>query len=102
MGTDDYAFPVVDNGQLVGMVTLEHIRSVPREQWDTKMVRYIMTPASELVVATPEEDTAEALDKLMKRDVRQLPVVREGRLAGLLRRRDVVKWLQLQSDMQMA
>ncbi len=102
MKSDDYAFPVVDNGQLVGIVTLEDVRALPHDTWDSKTVREIMTPANKLVMATPEEDAAEALDKIMQQDVQQLPVVREGKLAGLLRRRDVVKWLQLGSDMQIA
>jgi Zn-dependent protease/predicted transcriptional regulator len=101
MGTDDYAFPVVDNGQLVGIVTLEDVRAVPRDLWDTKTIREIMTQSSDLVVATPEEDAADALDKLTERDVRQLPVVSNGHLTGILRRRDIVKWLQLQSNLQM-
>jgi Zn-dependent protease/predicted transcriptional regulator len=102
MRTDDNAFPVVDREELLGMVTLDDVRSVPREEWNTRTVRDIMTPLQELVVATPEEDAATALDKLMKLDVRQLPVVREGRLAGLLRLNDIVKWLGLQADMQLA
>ncbi len=102
MRSDDYAFPVVDNGQLVGIVTLEDVRALPHDTWDSKTVREIMTPANKLVMATPEDDAAEALDKIMQQDVQQLPVVREGKLAGLLRRRDVVKWLQLGSDMQIA
>ena len=101
MGTDDHAFPVVDNSQLVGIVTLNDVRSVPREIWDSKTVAEIMTPTSKLVVATPEEDAADALDKLSARDVRQLPVMRDGQLVGILRRGDIVKWLQLQSNMNL-
>ncbi len=100
MGTDDHAFPVVDAGQLVGMVTLEDIRKVQRDAWDTHNVQQIMTPFSKLVVAAPDEDAAEALDKLAKSDVRQLPVVRDGKLIGLLRQRDILKWLHLQSGAQ--
>lgn len=98
MGTDDYAFPVIEAQQLVGIVTLEDIRAVPREEWFTRSVYEIMTPMGELVVASPEEDAAHALRKLMERDVRQLPVMRAGQLVGLLRRRDIMRWLQLQSD----
>jgi CBS domain-containing protein len=58
-----------------------------------------MTSADQLLTATPDEDAAEALNKLMGHDVRQLPVLRDGELAGLLRRRDIVKWLQLQSGL---
>lgn len=101
MGTDDHAFPVVDSGQLVGIVTLEDIRSVPREEWDMRNVRQIMTPIDKLVVVAPDEDAADALDKLAKQDVHQLPVVREGQLVGLYRQRDILKWLHLQADARM-
>jgi CBS domain-containing protein len=98
MGTDDHAFPVVDGGQLVGLVTLEDVRAIPRSSWDNTLVRQIMTPADQLVSVTADQDAAEALKKLQARNVRQLPVMRHGSLAGLLRRRDLVKWLQLHSE----
>jgi len=97
MGTDDHAFPVVDNGHLVGLVTLEDMRKVAREAWDTTLVSQIMTPVDRLAVTTPEEDAEDALHKLTQQDVRQLPVLRkDGELAGVLRRRDIVRWLQVQ------
>lgn len=34
-------------------------------------------------------------------DVRQLPVMQNGSMAGLLRRRDVVKWLQFHSKLEL-
>jgi Zn-dependent protease len=34
----------------------------------------------------------------MARDVRQLPVMENGSLSGCLRRRDIVKWLQLHGE----
>jgi Zn-dependent protease len=102
MGTDDYAFPVVDDGRLTGMVTLADVRTAPRPAWDTTTVRDIMTPVDKLVVADPEDDADDAWNRLMSRDVQQLPVVRAGQLAGLFRRRDITKWLHLQSDMPSA
>ena len=98
MGTDDHAFPVVDGGELVGLVTLEDVRAVSRTSWGNTLVRQIMTPTDQLVSVTADGDAAEALNKLQSRDVRQLPVMRNGTLAGLLRRRDIVKWLQLHSE----
>jgi CBS domain-containing protein len=53
----------------------------------------------QLVIVAPDEDAGEALTQLMGRDVRQLPVVRDGELTGLLRRRDIIKWLQLHSKL---
>jgi CBS domain-containing protein len=98
MGTDDHAFPVMDEGRLVGLVTLEDVRGIPQASWGNTPVEEIMTAADQLVSVTPDQDAAEALNRLQSRDVRQLPVMSNGSLAGLLRRRDIVKWLQLQSE----
>jgi len=101
MRMDDHAFPVVEAERIVGFVTLNDIRSVERAQWDTTSVREIMTPVEELVTVKPQDEASDALTELMKLDVRQLPVVAEGRrLVGVLRRSDIMKWLQLQSAEQ--
>jgi CBS domain-containing protein len=57
-----------------------------------------MTPADRLTVVGPGADASEALRLLTSRDVRQLPVVENGRLLGMLRRRDIIRWLRLQSE----
>lgn len=99
MGTDDQAFPVLGlQGELLGLVTLDDIRKTSREQWDVITVRQIMTPADRLTTTIPQEDAAEALLKLKLHDVRQLPVLSNNRLVGLLRRQDIIRWLQIQSD----
>ncbi len=95
--TDERAFPVVDGDQLAGLVCLEDVRRVPRTEWETTPVSQIMTPASKLELVSPREDATQALQKLGRRDVRQMPVVQDGRVVGMLRRRDVLRWLQLQS-----
>jgi Zn-dependent protease/predicted transcriptional regulator len=97
MGTDDHAFPVLEEGRMVGLVTLEDVRKVQRDHWDVTTVSDIMTPTEKLITASPEEDAAGALDKLTQRDVNQLPVLRDGMLVGLLRRRDIIRYLQLQA-----
>lgn len=101
MGTDEHAFPVLDNGRLTGLVTLEDMRSVARDDWDVTRVREVMTPEDELTDVGPQEDASDAMNTLMHRDVRQLPVVRNGELMGVLRRRDIVQWLQLESEAEL-
>jgi Zn-dependent protease/predicted transcriptional regulator len=101
MGTDDYGFPVLDDGDLVGLVTLEDVRGVERSRWESLTVQDIMTPRPELLVVTSDDDGATAFDVLMQRDVRQLPVLEGSHLIGLLRRNDLVRWLQLQSQSEL-
>jgi Zn-dependent protease/predicted transcriptional regulator len=99
MGTDERAFPVMDGDRLLGMVCLEDIRKVPRQDWDRVTVAEIMTQSSQLDVVDTREDASQALERLTRHDVRQVPVLENGRLVGLLRRRDILKWLQVQSGL---
>jgi CBS domain-containing protein len=73
------------------------VRKVPRAEWSDKRIRDIMTDRQQLAVARPDEDATSAFDKLAARDVEQLPVLEGGRFVGLFRRRDVVRWLDLQN-----
>jgi Zn-dependent protease/predicted transcriptional regulator len=100
MVRDDRAFPVTANGELSGIVTLEDFRSVPRSRWHETSVRDVMTPAGELVTVMPDEDASDALDKLGQHDIRQLPVVDDGHLVGMVRRSDVIRWLQFQGSQE--
>ncbi len=99
LGANERAFPVMDDGHLAGLVCLEDVRRAPREAWEATTVSQIMTPADQLSTVTPREDANQALEKLARRDVRQMPVVQNGRLVGVLRRRDILRWLQLQSEL---
>ena len=96
MNHDDHAFPVEDDDQLVGLVTLEDVRAIPRGQWDTTYVREVMTPLDKLATLPTTAEADEALHQLGQLDVRQVPVLENGRLVGLVRRRDIMRWLQLQ------
>ncbi|MDF1500042.1 MAG: site-2 protease family protein [Anaerolineales bacterium] len=98
MDSDDYAFPVVDGDELVGVVTLDDVRSVSKERWDEVPVRQAMTPRAQLETVDPTFDAADALQKITASDIRQLPVIEDGKLVGLLRRRDLVRWLQLHAE----
>ena len=99
MNSEERSFPVTDvSGQLVGVVSLEDIRKVPRKDWDTTPVSQIMTPRSELEPLNPREDATEALDALSQKDLRQLPVVQDGQVVGMVRRADIMRWLQLHSE----
>lgn len=95
MQTDHQAFPVARGDELIGLVSVADVRVLPRERWESTAVEEIMTPAGELETARPDESTAEVLDRLRGRGVEQLPVVDAGRLTGMVRRIDIVRWLEL-------
>ena len=98
MQSDDHAFPVMENDQLVGIVCLDDVRRVPGIDRGNKQVFEIMTPRAELVTIGPEESADEALTTISRKDIRQLVVMQDDQMVGLVRRRDIVRFLQLQSD----
>jgi CBS domain-containing protein len=91
----DRAVPVVEDGRFVGIVGYSDIRKVPPERWATTSLAAVMRGADELAVTAPDRPLSEALQELIRRDIEQMPVVADGRLVGMLRRRDVARWVEL-------
>ncbi len=88
-------FPVVDARGLQGIVCLEDVCRLDRDQWPEQPVAAIMTPLERLHVVGPADRASEALDRLARHGVNQLPVLQDGRLLGLVTRQDILKWLVL-------
>jgi Zn-dependent protease len=99
MQSDNRAFVVFDEDKMVGLVTIEDVRKVPAESRQHTLVREVMTPSQKMVVVAPDEEASEAFYRLQSEDLRQLPVVQENKIVGLLRRKDIVRWLQFQSQL---
>lgn len=98
MQTDDHAFPVMENDRLVGIVCLDDVRGLQSELRATKLVSDIMTPRSELKTITTDDDAYAALMTISRNAIRQLVVMEGDEMVGLIRRRDIVRYLQLQSE----
>jgi predicted transcriptional regulator len=98
MQKDDHAFPVLEEDQLVGLVTLQDVRGVNKGDWGDVLVKEIMTPRGELVTVTRDEDASDAFTKLSRKSVRQLPVCEGDEIVGLLRREEIVKWLKIHAN----
>ncbi len=95
------AIPVVadHSDRMMGLVTLAEVQSVPRDRWGNTTVSQVMLPTDRLVVATPEEPLVKALHDLSEDDLNQLPVVKEGRLVGLLTRANVIRFLRVRQEL---
>lgn len=96
-----HAYPVQTDGELVGLICLHDVRRVPQDARATTTVAEAMTPYDRLVTSSPDEDLASAVNKLGRGGYEQLPVLDSPHhLAGLLRRRDIINYLQVQSDLE--
>jgi len=95
------SFPVTSGtgDQFAGMVSLEQLKGVPREEWTRTPVRRIMTPAALLRPLDPDDTCATALEVMVRGDVGRLPVIAGGRIAGILSRRDIMQLFKVRSDL---
>ena len=84
--------PVVEQGRVVGLVTLETLRRVHPSRREQLLAREVAQPAP---VLTPESTAWEALRELGLHRLPQLPVVREGVLVGTVSQDDISRSLEL-------
>jgi Zn-dependent protease len=93
------SFPVLERGQLAGMVSLKDLQAVPRAQWSERRVREAMHQVREVNLVHPTDDLASVMRKMGEEDKGHLPVVEEGRLAGIVTRHDIMTLIQLKTDL---
>ena len=86
---------VMQNDQLVGLITLSDIRHIPREQWGQVLVSYTMIPLERLHVVSPQQTLSDVLPLMAGRDVNQLPVVQNGTPVGIVSRDAIVQYLEV-------
>ncbi len=92
-------FPVFNRDEFIGMVSLDDVKTVPKELWGFKQVRDVMTPADQVPSLKPEDDATEALARMVTNDLGRMPVVENGRLVGIVSRRDIMNLFKIKSDL---
>lgn len=92
------SFPVVQDAQPVGIITLNLVRDIPREEWGYRTVKDTMIPIDQKVTACPEEQMTQVLQKMQESSVRRVLVTKNGLIQGIITANDVAKWLQRQRE----
>jgi Zn-dependent protease/predicted transcriptional regulator len=103
---DDYilkkkerVFLVTVGGDLRGIVCLEDVKALPREEWPSAPVSQVMTPRDKLQSVALDADGNAILASLATRDVHQVPVMDGGKVVGVICRTDILRVLQLRSEL---
>jgi Zn-dependent protease/CBS domain-containing protein len=87
-------YPVVEGDRPVGLLPFRSVAEVPRSEWETRTVRDVMLPLSNVPVLAPDEPLEQALADLGDGVGRGL-VVEGGRLVGFLSITDLVRALEM-------
>ena len=92
---------VTENGQLVGIVTIGDLQTVPSEARGRTTVREVMTGLDGLVTTSPGTSLREAADVLASNGFDQLPVVEAGRPLGAITRADIMREFQIREALDL-
>ena len=90
---------VEQDGRVVGLLTLHHIRAIPRSDWATTTARQVMIPLQEVKQVRPDAELTDALEEMDRDGVNQLPVMVDGQIQGMLGRDDVISFLRTAEEL---
>lgn len=94
------AYPVVEaDGHYVGMLAIADVQNLEREAWETTTVGELAARAEPLPVVQLWEPALHALRKLAESEQSRLPVLENGRLVGLVCRRDLMNYMEIRAGL---
>ncbi|MER7164641.1 site-2 protease family protein [Micromonospora sp. NPDC000207] len=88
------ALPLTENGEPVGLVTLDRVRGIPTDQRATTRLSEVACRAGDLVLAAPEEELTDLLPRLSTCADGRALVVTGGQLVGIVSPSDISRAVQ--------
>jgi len=92
-------YPVTEGERIVGIVTLKQVKEVPRDEWPEKFVRDVMVPIRDEIMINPDGEAVDALQRMIQTGEGRLPVVKDGKVVGMITRRDILNLLEIKTDL---
>jgi len=93
------AYPVVEGDVPVGMISVALVKRVPRRAWRTTTIREAMHALTGDVVLSPGDSLPTAIHRMTTSGLGKLPVVEDGKLLGVVTKRDIASYLEIRSNL---
>jgi Zn-dependent protease/predicted transcriptional regulator len=94
---------VTTDDRLVGMINVQTLNSVRRDEWSNMSVQGVMLPREKILWARPDEPLLALLERLVSADVNQMPVVTDtendgAHIVGMITRDSILRVMQARSE----
>ena len=93
-------FPVLQQGRVIGTVSVRDLQRIPRKLWVWREVREIMQPVDGQATIGLDDSALEALERMAMGAGDRLLVMDGDRLVGLVTRAAVWRYVRLQGVRQ--
>ncbi len=92
-------YPVVEDGRLIGCITSQEVKKVPREAWPNTIVGEVATRVCAENSVGPDTDSVDALARMRKTGSSRLMITDGDRLVGILSLKDLLEFLSLKVEL---
>jgi Zn-dependent protease/CBS domain-containing protein len=93
-GSPVTAVPVVDADEVVGLLGIGQVRRLMPSRWASTRVADVMAKPPRLTFLSGGDPLKGALERMQRAGLDGLPVLEDGRLAGVLTRRGIARFVQ--------
>jgi predicted transcriptional regulator len=94
-------FPVVDDDRLLGCITIQQVKNVPRDQRHEKTVADLMSDCGPNNTINAGDDAMQALSRMRQTGASRLMVVDDQKqLVGIIALKDLLKFLSLKMELE--
>lgn len=92
-------FPVVEDAKLIGSISFDSIKALPKADRALKKVRDFVDPLSERNAVAADEDTMKVLSAMVRPDTpSRFMVVEAGQLVGMISIKDLLELISLKLE----
>jgi Zn-dependent protease/CBS domain-containing protein len=92
-----------DQGQLVGAVTVNDLRTIPTTQWSETQIQQVMRQVVDSTTVKSNQPLLEVIQLLEQQKLSALPVIRDnGVLVGILEKAAIIQLIQSRSQLNPA
>ncbi|WP_455364713.1 site-2 protease family protein [[Eubacterium] cellulosolvens] len=92
-------YPVVEDGRTLGIITMQCVRSIPKDKRRTTTVKDAMIPCERTIMIKPKTSALDAMNTMAKENVGRVLITENSELLGILTRGDLMRTIRTRQEL---
>jgi Zn-dependent protease/CBS domain-containing protein len=94
-------YPVIQDERLLGLITLDSVRAIPKEARSYETVAKAMVPLERTLVVPPNLSALDAFQRMAREKAERLLVTQNGQLVGVVTQGDLMRAIRTRQDLEL-